>query len=359
MSALRRTALPVGAALGAVLALPAAPAAAEAAPAVERTAWFNAASGGGLAAPQPTTTEGDLRVVRAVDTQAFSTLLYRGEGVRASLDMAVREGSAQGTPDVVACPTVGTEWAEGANQPMDAAPEVDCSLSMAYGLLSDDGLTLSFGLDAGFEVAPGTWSIALVPTPGGVSAGPPPKVPLPFALDLQPPAPGAFVLEEAFTLPELPTGGSSTGDAGSGTAAPATGFAVAGDLGGLPVSTSAGTAEAPALDPQLAAPAPAAGRPAVAAPPPGTQQLVVRPAAVTGDDDAGRRLLALLALAGGSAAVGYAAGQTRPGPRLIGGRARLGVQPAVAAAVPAHPRDRPRGIGRFSKPRDVAPRRLR
>ena len=70
-------------------------------------------------------------------------------------------------------------------------------------------------------------------------------------------------------------------------------------------------------------------------------------------------LLALLALAGGSAAVGYAAGQQRPGPRLIGGRARLAPAGAPAVAAAPGPEDRPRGIGRFAKPRDTAPRRLR
>lgn len=358
MTATRRAVLPVAAALGAVVALPAAPAAAESAPAVERTAWFNAASGGGLAAPQPTTTEGDLRIVRAVETQAFTTLLYRGKGVRASLDVSVREGSASGTPDVVACPTAGADWAEGGNQPMDAAPEVDCSLSLAYAVVSEDGLTLSFGLDSAFEVAPGTWSIALVPAPGGVSAGPPPKAPLPFTVDLQPPASGAFVLEEAFALPALPTDSTSSGIAGpdGGSAEPASGFAAVGDLGDLPATT--GAVDAPALDPAVAAPPPAPAATALPAPL-AARPLLVRPAAVSGDDDSGRRLLALIALAAGSAAVGYAAGQQRPGPRLIGGRARLG-GPAAAAVLASDPtQDRPRGIGRFAKPREAAPRRLR
>src|SRR5687768_4019284 len=102
-----RTVTALGLAVGTSLGLPAGVAVAELTPDPERTAWFNAASGGGLAAPQPTTSEDDLRVVRALETQAFSTLLYSGDGVRASLELAVRDGSAQGTPDVVACPTVG------------------------------------------------------------------------------------------------------------------------------------------------------------------------------------------------------------------------------------------------------------
>lgn len=350
-SALARTTTALGLAVAAALALPAGAASAETAPEAERTAWFNAASGGGLAAPQPSTSEGDLRVARAVQPQAFSALLYTGDGVRASLDLTIRDGSVQGTPDVVACPTVETAWEDGGNQPMDVAPEYDCEASTSYGLLSEDGTTLTFGLDGAFQVEPGTWSIALVPTPGGVSPGPPPTVPLPFMLDLEPPAPGAFVLEEEFAVPAA--------DEAPAVPAPASsdaGFAPTADLGALPADSGPLAAALPAV----AAPAPEAAAPAAPAPVLATAPLAVLPASHAGDEDAGRRLLALLALAGGSAAVGYAAGQQRPGPRLIGGRARIG-GPAAAGAVAALPLgdDRPRGIGRFAKIRDEAPRRLR
>ena len=348
--AVARTTTVLSLAVGTALCLPAAAASAELTPDAERTAWFNAASGGGLAAPQPTTSEDDLRVVRALDTQAFSTLLYVGEGVRASLDLTVRDGSAQGTPDVVACPTVGTDWEAGGNQPMDAAPTYDCERSTAFGLLSEDGATLSFGLDAAFQVEPGTWSVALVPAPGGVAAGPPPKVPLPFSLDLEPPAPGAFVIEEEFVLP-APAAPAATAPVGTG----GSGLAPAVDLGALP----AGAPAVAPLDPAVAAPAPAAAAPVAPAPALATAPLAVLPAASSGEEDSGRRLLALLALAGGSAAVGYAAGQSRPGPQLIGGRARLGVPAAAGAATVPLTDERPRGIGRFAKVRDEAPRRLR
>lgn len=350
-----RAAAVLGLAVGASLVLPATAASAELTPGPDRTAWFNAASGGGLAAPSPTASEDDLRIARAAGTQALATLLYSGDGISAVLEVVVRGGSAQGAPDVVACPTVGTEWEAGGNQPMDAAPEHDCSLSESFGLLSDDGTTLSFDLDGAFEVAPGTWSIALLPAPGGASAGPPPTLALPFTLDLEPPAPGSLVIEEE---PGLPAPQQETSDltgpppAGSSTGG---GFASVGELGALPAD--GGSAGAPALDPAVAAPEtalPGAPAPVLAASP-----LTVVPAAVTGDDDSGRRLLALLALAGGSAAVGYAAGQQRPGPRLIGGRARFAA-PALTGAAPTLPvEDRPRGIGRFAKIRDEPPRRLR
>ena len=350
-----RTTVVLGLAVGTTLALPATAAVAELTPEAERTAWFNAASGGGLAAPQPTTSEDDLRIVRAVETQAFSALLYTGAGVRASLDLAVRDGSSQGTPDVVACPTVDTAWEAGGNQPMESAPEVDCDRSMSFGLLSDDGTTLSFGLDGAFQVQPGTWSIALVPTPGGVSAGPPPKVPLPFSIDLEPPAVGAFVVEEEFALP-APDAQSPPGDATSSTSDGAgSGFAPAADLGALPADSGLAAAAPPAV----AAPALEPAAPATPAPVLATAPLPVLPASHSGDEDTGRRLVALVTLAAGSAAVGYAAGQSRPGPRLIGGRARIGGAAAGAVAALPQAQDRPRGIGRFAKVRDEPPRRLR
>ncbi|TAL21539.1 MAG: hypothetical protein EPN99_07430 [Frankiales bacterium] len=347
---LARTTTALGLAVATALVLPAGAASAELAPEAERTAWFNAASGGGLAAPQPTTSDDDLRVARALEPQAFSALLYSGEGLRASLDLTVRAGSAQGTPDVVACPTVDTAWEDGGNQPMDAAPEYDCDASTSYGLLSEDGTTLSFGLDGAFQVEPGTWSIALVPTPGGVAAGPPPAAPLPFTVDLEPPAAGAFVIEQELVAPPPDQPPAVTAPTTTGT-----GFAPAADLDG-PV----GSALAETALPAVAAAAPEAAAPVAPAPVLATAPLAVLPASHAGDEDAGRRLLALLALAGGSAAVGYAAGQQRPGPRLIGGRARIG-GPAAAGAVAALALgdDRPRGIGRFAKVRDEAPRRLR
>lgn len=349
--ALVRAATALGLAVMTALVLPAAAASAEITPEPERTAWFNAASGGGLAAPQPTTSEDDLRIARAAQPQAFSALLFSGSGVRASLDLTIRDGSAQGTPDVVACPTVDTAWEGGGNQPMDVAPDYDCDASQAVGLVSEDGTTLTFGLDSAFQVEPGTWSIALVPTPGGVAPGPPPTVPLPFVVDLEPPVAGAFVIEEEFALPAPESAPAVTAPTTTGT-----GFAPAADLGALPADSGSLAAAAPAV----AAAAPVAAAPTAPAPVLAAVPLAVLPASHAGEEDSGRRLLALLALAGGSAAVGYAAGQQRTGPRLIGGRARIGV-PAAAGAVAALPLadDRPRGIGRFAKIRDEAPRRLR
>jgi hypothetical protein len=350
--------------LTAPLLLVSAPAAAQAAPATpapERTASYSAASGGGLAAPQPTANEGDLRISRTVRTESFATLLYRAPGARASLDVTIRDvPPPTGTPDVLACPTTGAAWKAGTNQPIDAAPAYDCTGTVGFGALSEDGTTLSFALDPAFQVEPGVWSIALVPTPSElqVVVGVP-SVASPFSLDLAAPEAGSFVAEPEFVTPTLeepatdPATDAGGTDGGTGEALLPGGFAAAPSVGtGVAAQAPllAGGADA-ALAAQPTAPAPILP---AAAPP-----LLAQPAGVAEDLGSGRRLLALLVLAGGSAAVGYAAGQQRPGPRILGGRSRLGA-PAAAAAVPVPTADdRPRGIGRFAKPREAAPRRLR
>lgn len=338
-----------GALTGAFVLLPMAAAAEE----PERTGWWNRLSAGGAALPQPTSGEGELRIGNGVDGPvAFSAVLYPGLGATAaSLTFAVKADQTLGTPDVLACMTLDAEWPEGGNQPYDAAPAYDCDTGSAIGELAPDGTTLTFLLDASQLDLSGAWSLALVPAPGSTT---------PFALELEKPNAAAFVAEQpsssddpfVSTEPE-PDGGIDSGS-GADQVLLSDGFAA-------PSADDTGTAALPPLvagGDQVALPG-AGPAPAVAgATPVATPVLLSRPAGVVEDLDAGRRLVALLALAVGSAAVGYAAGQQRPGPRLIGGRARIGV-PAVAGAGAALGDDRPRGIGRFAKVRDEAPRRLR
>lgn len=346
-----RLALPAALACAVVLVPVTAAAAAE----PERTGWWNRLSGGGMSLPQPTTQAGDLRVASGPDApSAFSALLYTAPGsVDATLDVAVRQGSTIGTPEVVACPTTTTDWPEGENLPYDTAPGYDCEAGLAFGSLSEDGGTLSFLLDVTTQIEPGVWSLALVPQPGSTTGL--------FSIDLQKPAPDAFVAAPA-DLPEDPAppsdGGSGATGGGSGEPADPMLPTAVDPLAG------SGSADLPPLvagGESAALPPPAAPGPAVASGVPQAAPPLFRtsPAGVVEDLGAGRRLLALLVLAGGSAAVGYAAGQQRPGPRLLGGRARLGTTPALAAATGGSAEERPRGIGRFAKARDAAPRRLR
>lgn len=319
----------------------------------ERTGWWNRLAAGGTALPQPTTAAGDLRISNAPDgPAAFAAVSYPSAGATdAVLTLALRAGRTVGTPDVLACPTTDGDWKEGGNQPYDAAPAYDCETAAAFGELAPDGTTLTFLLDSSTQDATGTWSLALVPTPGTTA---------PFTVDVAQPAADAFTSSGAAAdapppPPPPPAEGDSGGAGSSGDAFLPEGFAA------LP-PVDVGTAE---VAPLVAGAAPVAAAAAVpepavagAATPPATPFLLAQPAGVVEDLGSGRRLLALLVLAGGSAAVGYAAGQQRPGPRLIGGRSRVVPAAALVDRPPAE-QDRPRGIGRFAKTRDAAPRRLR
>lgn len=323
----------------------------------DRTGWWNRVSAGGVAAPLPTTAEGDLRIANAPDgPAAFAAVLYSVFGsTDATLALQVRADRTVGTPDVVACATVDTEWKEGGNQPYDAAPAYDCALGSSQGELAPDGSTLTFLLDSTTQDATGAWSLALVPAPGSTA---------PFHLELAAPGEEAFAAgpssseQEPFVSSEPEPFEQDPGSGGGSDEAflPGAGF-------GAPPAFDAGTAEQPLLaggaDAALPGAEPATPQPALAGGPAANGPvLMTQPAGVVEDVSSGRRLLALLVLAGGSAAVGYAAGQQQPGPRLIGGRARGATPPAGAA--PALPgEERPRGIGRFAKERTAAPRRLR
>ena len=352
MSPARRLAIPSTLACAAVLAAPTAALAAE----PERTGWWNRLSVGAVAAPQPMTSREDLRIASGPgQPSAYAAVLYRAPGsAAATLDLQLR--NVTGTPDVVACPTENTDWPEGGNQPYDNAPPFDCEAGSAVGSVSEDGTTLSFALDTTTQTEPGVWSLALVPSPEAAGL---------FALDVVKPAPEAFQAEP----PEAPEEAGATVDAGA-TTSPGPGAQGGSGEAFLPGDFAApsfdtGSTAIPPLvaggaDSALAEAATPAPSVAGGAAPAAVPLLLARPAGVAADLGGGRRLLALLVLAGGSAAVGYAAGQQRPGPRLIGGRSRLGT-PAVATTAPAAlpAEDRPRGIGRFAKTRDAAPRRLR
>ncbi len=352
MTTVRRLAVPAALTCACVLLPGAAAAAAE----PERTGWWNRVSAGGVVLPQPTAQAGDLRVAAGPEAPtAYAAVLYSAPGSSgATLDLTVR--SRSGTAEVVACPTEATDWPEGPNQPYDKAPAFDCKAGQALGSLSEDGKTLSFVLDSSTQTEPGIWSLAIVPEPTARQV---------FTLDIVEPGPDAFQAEPA----DAPSGTAPT-PAEPGPGAPpqdtgGSGEAFVPDAFEAPPVFDTGTAQAPlvAAGADVPLPEPATvPEPTLAtgAAPVATPLLLARPAGVVEDLGSGRRLLALLVLAGGSAAVGYAAGQQRPGPRLIGGRSRSVVPTALPAlAGPAPAEDRPRGIGRFAKSRDAAPRRLR
>ncbi len=328
----------------------------------EKTAWFTVLSAGPLTVPAPTAAEGDLRVSgQGTQPTSYATLSLRTTGDSGVLTLAVRSTSA-GTPELALCPTKSPTWEAGGNQPFSAGPEYDCSSVSTLGMLGGDGMSVTFELDSSLLPAPGVVSLAVVPLPEGT---------VPFIADLGDvafaPAAAAEPAEEApaaepAPAPE-PTGGTGTAEAPP--LAPDSGA----DLPPAPVVEDAPAPELAGVEAEPLAPeAPADAEevaPDVALETPADQTVLpVTQVARSEDTSDGPRLVALLTLIGISAAAGYAAGQQRTVPRIIGGRARSlpagAAGPGSAVAV-AEPVDVPleRGIGRFSRLRDAAPRRLR
>src|SRR4051794_11707737 len=133
-----------------------------------RTGWWNAATAGGVALPQPTTGGDDLHVSEGpASPAAFAAVAYDllGPLSDGTLVLKVVPNSAVGTVAVVACPTKDTSWKAGGNQPYDAAPAYDCSHSVA-GLVAADGTSVRFLLDARQQAASGVLSLAVVPQDG-------------------------------------------------------------------------------------------------------------------------------------------------------------------------------------------------
>ena len=317
------------AALGASMSLLLAAGAAADAPA--KTGWWNAASAGAVALPQPTTAADDLHISQGPGAPAaiaaVSYDLFAGAVTGALLSLTVVPDSAVGTVDVVACPTKDASWKAGGNQGWDSAPAYDCEKG-ARGLASADGTKLVFNLSAAQLLPTGGYSLAIVPAEGA----------LPFSVDVARPDATSLTPELAAEQPEAPA-----------PAAPPP--PPAGTSGSAPMSTGTAPpppaldAPAPAVLPQ-AAPAPVAAAPPV---PPVVQTLPARAAVPISNRDryAAGTLLALLA-----GALVWAFQQPSTTPRLIGGLARKTGQ------VPVPIDRRPRGIGRFATLRTAPARRL-
>src|SRR3954470_14449988 len=133
-----------------------------------RTGWWNAATAGGVALPQPTTGADDLHVSQgASGPAALAAVAYDLLGTLsdATLVLKVAPSSAVGTVAVAACPTTDATWKAGGDQPIDAAPKYDCAHGVP-GVTAADGTTVTFLLDAGQQAVTGGLSLALVPQDG-------------------------------------------------------------------------------------------------------------------------------------------------------------------------------------------------
>jgi hypothetical protein len=341
-----------------------------------QTAWFNAMSGGGQAAPDPATPAGGLHVsVASGQILAFGAVQYAlTEGSTATLELKVSNLTA--TPvvnptapttdpaaNIVACPITGT-WQGGDDQPMDSAPKYDCTRSV-FGSLSADQTTLTFFLDTTLETVPGQLNIAIVPVvtdeiPGAGTPAPADTT-QPFSLDLAKPDASSLTVTSTAVVPAAPvppaTTGGTTGKAATsgppansstGASSGSSGVSLPGSLTTDTTSASTDSGTSPVVAPTNTAPAAA-------------------PAAATApakNDRAHNAALAMLLLIG-LGLIAMSSGQMQRAPRLLGGSGRhaalagaAGAATAAAApAVPMTPYGN-RGLGRFAKPRTEPARPL-
>lgn len=339
-----------------------------------QTAWFNALSGGGQAAPNPTTPAGGLHVaVTSNQIVAFSAVMYTlAEGSTATIEFKVSNLTA--TPvvnptapstnpaaNIVACPISGT-WQTGDDQSMDKAPKFDCTHAIP-GSLSADQTTLTFLVDSNLETIPGSLSLAILPVLTdeipGVGTPAPVDTTQPYSLDLAKPDTTSLTITSTAPpppAPKVPSGttgkpaAGNTSTAASGAGSPSSVSLPSSLTDSTTTSTDAGSS--PVVAPTNAAPA--------AAP--------VAATAPTKNDRAKNAALAMLLLIFiGAAAMNN--GQLPRTPRLLGGAGRHAAAAAAAGgaaaatttpAVPVVPMAPlgNRGLGRFAKPRTEPARPL-
>ena len=340
-----------------------------------QTAWYNAMSGGGQAAPEPSTPAGGLHVSVAsgqiaawgavqylLAAGSTATLEYKVSNLTATPVVNPNSPSTDPAANIIACPITGT-WKAGDDQPMAVAPKYDCTHSI-FGNLSADQTTLTFFADSSLESVPGQLSLAIVPVvtdeiPGAGTPAPADTT-QPFSLDLAKPDTTSLTVTStapATPPPPAPKGGTTaTSATGSGAAATSSGSSSGPSNVSLPgsmtsntsaASTDAGTS--PVVAPQSTAPATA---PAAAAAP-------------SRNDRAHNAALAMLLLIG-LGVVAMSSGQMQRAPRLLGGAGRHAAMAGAAGAAAATAAAPPvlmtpygtRGLGRFNKPRNEPARPL-
>jgi hypothetical protein len=287
-----------------------------------KAGWWNAASAGGISAPQPTTAPGDLHIGQGpTGPTAIAAVAYELVGEHpAVLKLEVRSGSTFGTAALVACPTKVRSWKAVDNGPMSAAPAYDCSRFSVPGVVSANGDTATFLLDDAQRLS-GGYSLAVVPVADSAS----------FQVDLVKPGPESLTL----TRPASP----------STVVLPSTGGT------GFPVGAAPTPPALSAVPPSPAQPV--VGAPQVASPTASTPALVeaapaTAPKPVRSDRFLAGSLLALLA-----GALSSLLQQRSPPLRLLGGVARTS-----RSAPTSVDEDPPRGTGRYVSVRTGPARRL-
>lgn len=336
-----------------------------------QTGWWNYASGGGQAAPDPATPEGGLHLsVASGQITAFGAVLYSvPAGASGTLELGVANLTATPTvnptspttapqADVMACPTKDASWKSGDDQAWDTKPEYDCTRGF-LGSLSADNKTLTFLVDSSAETLPGQLSLALVPvlTNGVPGVGTPAPVDMtqPYSMDIDKPSDNSLTITSGapVSAPPPATGAATTSTSGATTTPSDSGASTAASGGSAPLP--------PALTGDSGAAVDSGTTPVVAPPTSATVPNTAPVAAQSSTSDRAHNAALAMLLLIGIGAVAMSSGQMQRAPRLLGGAGRhaanAGAAPAAAMPVPFGLYGQ-RGLGRFAKNRTEPPRPL-
>ena len=302
----------------------------------DRAGWWYALNQNGLAVPgPPTVSEGGLYLAQdpTGSPASIAALHFAVSGAAqgsAKLQLAASSGSTFLGATIAACPAT-SEWKASSAGAWADRPKFDCNIvgGGVPGTASADGSSMSWSLPASFQPDATTYDIVL--DPQGAA---------PFSVAVSKPGADAFVPPPAAPASAPP-------------AAPAVS-----DVSPTPTPASApAAAPAPAPQGSVALPPspPSASVPPSAAPTASgdnTQPQVAAPISAKAGDRRAERVMAVLLLFALGGALFWLGSRPDRAPRLIG------TLRAESEPVTTETTLRPRGVGRFVRPRTAAPQRL-
>ena len=332
-----------------------------------KVGWWNFASGGGQAAPEPDTNAGGLRVgVSSSQTLAFGAVEYQlPKDAGATLELAVTSITSNSNAPVVnailACPTKDDSWKAGDDQDASTAPAYDCSTRAFVGHLSADQATMTFQVDGSADVTDGVLSLAIVPAHStaipyiGTDPGTGTDTTAPFVVNFDKPSSNSFVSDAPSSSDSSSSGAGSSSmppppPSGTGSSSGAT----TPSFPAPPASSDVSVPPATTTD-QGSAPVVAGQQPAST----GATAPAAAVAPTKTDNTKHDLLLVLLILL--LFGILYTQNAAQRAPRRVGaGAAAAAGAAGEAATLPvAYPAGlAPRGLGRFAKPRTESARPL-
>jgi hypothetical protein len=233
-----------------------------------QTAWFNVASGGGQAAPDPATPSGGLHESMASSQLvAFGAVQYAlPTGASGQLTLQVAQAAAppavnnptspSTTPafSFQACPITGA-WHSGDDQPSAAAPTYSTKHCFSGGE-SSDGTSVSFFVDGTGQKTAGLLNLAIVPIPNKqvptVGGDSPVDTTPPTSVDFDKPDASSLAISGGSSQPVA--GGSSSGSSGGGSSSSGSsgsGSSASSPPGSSSAGTSSGSTGGSTLPPDL------------------------------------------------------------------------------------------------------------